>query len=187
MARVACGLSSEVAGDAQEYGLKVRCGRSRSISLESTELTEQAKFEHTRIGWIVRVKPHNAVLARLSCAQRAALSHVEAVVRRQEAAVRPRLVGILSRAGCATDTYDEAMKCVRLNARVVIHFHPDRFGPKSTTVAEALLLNDGVYRSQFETGLSSGSVSAYPGGLRDTWENTFGTAQMRCAGTSSPF
>jgi hypothetical protein len=34
-----------------------------------------------------------------------------------------------------------------------------------------------VYRNQFETGLSSGSVSAFPGGKRDAWENTlFGGA-----------
>lgn len=122
------------------------------------------------------MKPHNAVLARLSSAQRAALSHVEATVRGQEEAARSRVVGILSRAGCTTDTYDQAMKCIELNARVVVHFHPDRFGHKSTTVAD-LLLNEGVYRNQFETGLSSGSLSAYPGGLRDTWEKAlFGGA-----------
>ena len=70
----------------------------------------------------------------------------------------------------------EAMECVRVHARVVVHFHPDRFGHKLTTVAEALLA-EGVYRNQFETGLSSGSVSAFSGGARDTWENTlFGGA-----------
>jgi hypothetical protein len=43
-------------------------------------------------------------------------------------------------------------------------------------VAEALLA-DGVYRNQFETGLSSGSVSAFAGGARDTWESSlFGGA-----------
>jgi hypothetical protein len=58
----------------------------------------------------------------------------------------------------------------------VLHFHPDRFGLKSTTVAQALL-EDGVYCNQFETGLSSGSVSAFPGGERDAWESTlFGGA-----------
>ncbi|MNW57353.1 hypothetical protein D3C74_351510 [compost metagenome] len=37
------------------------------------------------------------------------------------------------------------------------------------TVAEALL-EQGIYKSQFETLLSNGSVSAYPGGQRDLWE-----------------
>ena len=62
------------------------------------------------------------------------------------------------------------------HARVVVHFHPDRLGPTSTTVAEALL-DEAVYRNQFETGLSSGSVSAFRGGARDTWESAlFGGA-----------
>ena len=39
------------------------------------------------------------------------------------------------------------------------------------------LFDEGVYRNQFETGLSSGSLSAFPAGARDTWENTlFGGA-----------
>jgi hypothetical protein len=68
------------------------------------------------------------------------------------------------------------MECVRAHARVVVHFHPDRLGPKSTTVADALL-DEGMYRNQFETGLSSGGLSAFRGGARDTWENTlFGSA-----------
>jgi hypothetical protein len=63
-----------------------------------------------------------------------------------------------------------------VHGRVVVHFHPDRLGPKSTTVAEALL-EEGVYRNQFETGLSSGGLSAFRGGARDTWENAlFGGA-----------
>ena len=36
-------------------------------------------------------------------------------------------------------------------------------------IAEALL-EQGRYKSQFETLLSNGSVSAYPGGERDLWE-----------------
>jgi hypothetical protein len=116
------------------------------------------------------VTPHDSDLDRLSPAQRAALRHVQAVVHRGEVAVRPRVTDFLQRAGCAADTYREAMECVRVHARVVVHFHPDRLGPKSTTVAEALL-NEGVYRNQFETGLSSGSVSAFRGGARDTWES----------------
>jgi hypothetical protein len=59
---------------------------------------------------------------------------------------------------------------------VVIHFHPDRLGTKSIPVADALL-KEGVYRNQFETGLSTGSLSALPGGARDSWERSlFGGA-----------
>jgi Protein of unknown function (DUF3626) len=97
-------------------------------------------------------------------------------VRREEVGARARVSAFLTRAGCAPDNYSEAMECVRLHARVVLHFHPDRFGLKRTTVAEALL-KEGRYRNQFETGLSSGSLSAFPGGERDRWESTlFGGA-----------
>ncbi|HXB67927.1 MAG TPA: DUF3626 domain-containing protein [Candidatus Acidoferrales bacterium] len=68
------------------------------------------------------------------------------------------------------------MRGVQEHARVVIHFHPDRLGPRHVPVAEALL-NEGQYRNQFETGLSSGSLSAFPGGQRDSWERVvFGGA-----------
>jgi Protein of unknown function (DUF3626) len=130
-------------------------------------------------------QPPNSDLARLSAAQRAALRHVEAVARLGEVTARARVADLLQRAGCAGDTYGVAMDCVRLHARVVVHFHPDRFGRKPTTVAEALL-EEGVYRNQFETGLSGGSVSAFPGGERDSWENTlFGGAYHAAEVTAS--
>jgi len=69
--------------------------------------------------------------------------------------MRQSVANLLQCTGYAADTYDEAMECVRLHAHVVIHFHPDRLGFKSMTVAEALL-DEGVYRNQFETGLSTG-------------------------------
>jgi hypothetical protein len=72
--------------------------------------------------------------------------------------------------------FDAATESVRQHARVVVHFHPDRVGVKPITVAEALL-EEGQYRSQFETGLSSGSLTAFPGGARDAWEESlFGGA-----------
>ncbi|KAL7920376.1 hypothetical protein ACQKWADRAFT_328823 [Trichoderma austrokoningii] len=37
------------------------------------------------------------------------------------------------------------------------------------TVVEALL-EDGIYRNQFETGISNGLVATQPGGSRDNWE-----------------
>src|SRR3712207_7188489 len=48
-----------------------------------------------------------------------------------------------------------------------------------STVAEGLLA-DGVYRTQFETGLSGGSTTAFAGGERDEWERRlFGGAYHR--------
>jgi hypothetical protein len=52
-------------------------------------------------------------------------------------------------------------------------------------VAETLL-ETGEYKSQFETGLSSGSPSAYAGGERDLWESRlFGGAYQESQATSA--
>lgn len=76
----------------------------------------------------------------------------------------------------ALDTYIEAIELIQQHARIVVHFHPDRYGGKPANVADCLLA-EGLYRNQFETGLSSGSPTAFAGGERDEWERTlFGGA-----------
>lgn len=62
---------------------------------------------------------------------------------------------MFERAGYGLENYYEAIELVRQHARIVLHIHPDRLGRKPVTVAENLL-SEGVYRNQFETGLSSG-------------------------------
>lgn len=108
--------------------------------------------------------------------QRAALRHVREVAAARQPTARATVTAIVQRAGCTMAMLDAALECWRLHARVVLHFHPDRYGVKPMTVAEALL-QEGQYRSQFETGLSSGGLTAFSGGARDTWERTlFGGA-----------
>jgi hypothetical protein len=48
--------------------------------------------------------------------------------------------------------------------RVTLNFHPGRG-------VLARLAQDGVYRSQFETGTSNGGLTAHPGGARWDWES----------------
>ncbi|MFI5930559.1 DUF3626 domain-containing protein [Actinoplanes sp. NPDC051494] len=55
------------------------------------------------------------------------------------------------------------------DARITVNFHPDRLLGDGATVAEHLA-TDGVYRSQFETRISNGGLTAYPGGDRHRWE-----------------
>jgi hypothetical protein len=105
----------------------------------------------------------------LTPAQRSALSFAESTARGREADVRRRLGIILLESGCEPETLDAALASITSHARIVLHFHPDRFGTKPVTVVESLM-EDGRYRSQFETGLSSGSRSAFAGGSRDRWE-----------------
>ncbi len=58
---------------------------------------------------------------------------------------------------------------------MALHFTPTAPTPAAPPSPEALL-DGGVYKSQFETLLSNGSVSAFPGGARDGWERRLGGA-----------
>lgn len=51
-----------------------------------------------------------------------------------------------------------------------ICFHPYQIAMDGKMVIEKLL-EDGKYESQYVTRISSGGVSAFPGGERDVWEN----------------
>jgi hypothetical protein len=52
---------------------------------------------------------------------------------------------------------------------LTVHFHPDRLVGGVPLLRH--LADDGVYRSQFETGTSNGGLTAYPGGDRWRWEH----------------
>jgi hypothetical protein len=69
--------------------------------------------------------------------------------------------------------------------RVTMHFHPDRMhGGRSILAAMA---QDGVYRSQFETGTSNGGLTAHPGGDRWRWESRiFGGAYDHAPAAERP-
>ncbi|WP_250003698.1 DUF3626 domain-containing protein [Actinoplanes sp. M2I2] len=55
------------------------------------------------------------------------------------------------------------------SAAITVNFHPDRLLADGLTVAEHLAA-EGVYRSQFETRISNGGLTAFAGGDRDGWE-----------------
>lgn len=61
------------------------------------------------------------------------------------------------------------LKNIEKNAQVLIHFHPDRISNKGKSVAQ-LLYEEGSYKTQFETGISNGGLTAFRGGQRDNWE-----------------
>jgi hypothetical protein len=105
----------------------------------------------------------------LSIAQRMALRIAAESACRLEVTAYNQLRMNLKNCGCREEIFEEAMENIRVHARVAVHFHPDRFGLKPMTVAEALL-KEGFYRNQFETGLSSGGRTAFSGGDRDQWE-----------------
>jgi len=77
-----------------------------------------------------------------------------------------------------------AIACIRQHARVALHFHPDRLDDQLRPVA-ASLLECGRYKSQFETLISNGSVSAVPGGARDRWEHRLFGGAYQVDGTTN--
>lgn len=87
---------------------------------------------------------------------------------RRDNAVRT-IEHILKMSNVDRATLDLAVRKIQSHAKVALHFHPDRLDPEMKSVAQSLL-DGGIYKSQFETLMSNGSVSAVPGGERDLWE-----------------
>lgn len=121
----------------------------------------------------------DTVLARLTRAQRDALSHSSAVAASRDVGACEAVRRHLENAGLSVEAFKTALESLQRYGRIVFHFHPDRLAAQPITVAEGLLA-DGIYRNQFETGVTSGSPSAVPGGDRDRWERQmFGGAYHR--------
>ena len=121
-------------------------------------------------------REQRATRASSTAAQREALDYTERWARERRAADRELIADVLRMSNLQIRDYDHTITALRQHARVALHFHPDRPDSRGRLVVEGLL-DDGVYRSQFETGISSGSVTAVPGGLRDRWEEAlFGGA-----------
>ncbi|MFG1848124.1 DUF3626 domain-containing protein [Micromonospora carbonacea] len=111
----------------------------------------------------------------LTPAQAAALTHV----RRSALRRRPAARAVIARHLAACDgghQPQELTAAVGAHGRLTVNFHPDRLLADRRTVADALAAQ-GVYRSQFVTGISNGGLTAFPGGDRDRWEEAmFGGA-----------
>ncbi|MBP1993767.1 DUF3626 domain-containing protein [Paenibacillus eucommiae] len=110
-------------------------------------------------------------LTILTAAQARALNHVTSGAMLMRGRMREMAAEILTRAGVLSEAaaFDDLLSSIEKNARVTLNFHPDRILPSGLTVVEGLLHN-GTYLSQFATGVTNGSRSAFPGGDRDRWE-----------------
>ncbi|KAB1906165.1 DUF3626 domain-containing protein [Micromonospora sp. AMSO31t] len=114
----------------------------------------------------------------LTPAQAAALQHVREAALRDRPAALAVIARHLAGSGAAYRA-EEIVAAVAAHGRLTLNFHPDRLLGDGRTVAEALD-QEGVYRSQFETGVSNGGLTAFPGGDRDRWEERlFGGAYQR--------
>ncbi|WP_144121914.1 DUF3626 domain-containing protein [Catellatospora sichuanensis] len=104
----------------------------------------------------------------LTAAQLAALAYLTDVAARHRHRALERLGEVPDLA--------ELLAAVAAHGRVTLNFHPDRLLADGRTVA-ASMAADGRYRSQFETGVSNGSRTAFLTGDRDRWEESlFGGA-----------
>jgi hypothetical protein len=95
--------------------------------------------------------------------------HVRRRAEEARGRARAAIVATLARAGVAPSALDAQLSPLREHARATLSFHPDRLLADGFTVAESLL-RQGRYRNQFETGVTSGSRTAFAGGNRDGWE-----------------
>jgi hypothetical protein len=102
-------------------------------------------------------------------AQAHALAYVRDYSKNRKDEASATIAHILKMSDIAPNVFADVLSKVKSTLRVAFHFHPDRLDPNMKNVAEALL-ESGIYKSQFETLLSSGSVSAHAGGARDLWE-----------------
>ena len=121
---------------------------------------------------------------KLTPSQQAALAHVTRYARERKDAAQRGLHEVLRMADISLAHFDEAVAKIKSHARVALHFHPDRPDAGFKTVAAALL-ESGTYKSQFETMLSNGSLSAFPGGARDEWERRIFGGAYHLADTTS--
>jgi hypothetical protein len=115
--------------------------------------------------------------------QRAALAHIADYARARSAQARQAIAEIQAMSNLAADAFERGVANIKRHARIGLHFHPDRPHAQLQTVAESLL-SSGLYKSQFETLISNGSVSAVPGGPRDVWEQKLFGGAYQLAGTT---
>ncbi|WP_054026354.1 DUF3626 domain-containing protein [Bacillus sp. FJAT-28004] len=121
----------------------------------------------------------------LSRAQQLAQEYITNYARSRKNEVEQTIREILQMSSIELKTFEDAIIKLKSHASIALHFHPDRLDPTMKSVAEALL-EQGIYKSQFETFLSNGSVSAFSGGERDVWENKmFGGAYQINGSTNS--
>jgi hypothetical protein len=109
-------------------------------------------------------------MVKLAPCQLAALEHVNAHARDRRTEALATQAHIRQMCNLPADLMERVAGAIRRNARVALHFHPDRPVSNGTTVSEALLA-EGIYRNQFETSISNGGVTAFLGGSRDVCEH----------------
>ena len=100
---------------------------------------------------------------------RAAVEHVTRKAQALESAARETLNNIESMSGLEHGRLETLMRLCLACSPIALHFHPDRLVEGKSVLTH--LVEQGEYKSQFETRVSNGLLSPEPGGARDKWEN----------------
>lgn len=124
----------------------------------------------------------------LTTAQKAALEHSRSTAEKLKHQSLARIKAVLERSKLPCDDLSVSSLIARLCSigRIAVHFHPDRLCGDGRSVVAALH-EDGIYRSQFETRISNGGLTAFPGGDRFNWEDRlFGEAYSSASAAERP-
>jgi hypothetical protein len=168
------------------------------VDLAAAAGLELTKTERRALRWLAYIDKKGVAakacdvsgdLGRLNHVQRAVVIDSFNKARVRAKAAQPQLVAAAQSAGCV-EALPAVLRFVRRAAPLTINFSPDKDltvdvwsstpAKHSYTVAvdreRARLIDaflaDPHYRDQFETGITSGSGTAYEGGARDGWEKT---------------
>ncbi len=120
----------------------------------------------------------------LSRSQQMAIEYITKYARNHKTEAKATINHILKMSNISAFTFEKSVRILKDKARIGLHFHPDRPDSTMASVAESLL-EQGIYKSQFETLISNGSVSAHPGGERDLWENKMFGGAYQVDGTTN--
>lgn len=80
------------------------------------------------------------------------------------------LLSILKFSNISEDEHEALSTKILERACINLHFHPDRYLSNDKQIIDGLI-ETGEYKNQFQTKISSGSLTAKIGGDRDVWEN----------------
>lgn len=126
------------------------------------------KFERT-----TAISPSRTLVASLTenCKMiEKILRQTEEIIKLNSAKEFENLLSILRFSNISKKKHDFFNDLILEKACVNLHFHPDRISNNNCTIIDSLT-ESGEYKNQYQTKISSGSLSAEIGGERDFWEN----------------
>ena len=125
-----------------------------------------------------------SLFMELSMPQLIALENITSYARNHRDEAKETINHVLKMSNISNELFENAVDKIKAHAKIGLHFHPDRSNSNMKIVAESLL-EQGIYKSQFETFISNGSTSAYPGGERDLWEKRIFGGAYQLDGTTN--